>query len=241
MVQLGEIQIQEQIYPDSDYKHLDIVRINITDADCQRILDLLKQNNVPKPVSGSLNRNKIKENESHSKSKHLGFQPKQESNNLDQPLKKPRLEQKIKQETIECISVNRMPNPKLEPKASNQFAKPVEKFKQISSFLIEPPPNEIVQKLPMAFQVIYGRYKPYKKNKEWTFDGFLTIESNGIKLYKCSGAIESQLDRASEKVPKYFAPGTHLIVGQWECEICSQLSIDELKSGAFFAPDAMID
>lgn len=40
-----------------------------------------------------------------------------------------------------------------------------------------------------AFQVIYGKHKPYKKNKEWSFDGFVLIEKNFIMLYGCSGKV----------------------------------------------------
>lgn len=38
-----------------------------------------------------------------------------------------------------------------------------------------------------VFQVVYGKYKPYKKNKEWTFDGFVLIAPNEIQLFNCSG------------------------------------------------------
>ena len=39
-----------------------------------------------------------------------------------------------------------------------------------------------------VFQVVYGRYKPYKKNKEWTYDGFIVIIKNGvIALHDCAG------------------------------------------------------
>nr|XP_027197721.1 uncharacterized protein LOC113792051 [Dermatophagoides pteronyssinus] len=239
MVRLNAIRIREQVYPDPDYEHLDIIKINrMTDADCRRVLDSLKQNDV----SSSINRNKVTENKIRSNSKHLQFkQQNNESNHVTQPLKKPRLDQnKQEKDQIGCAPVNRMLPSKSEPKASDKFAKPVTQFKEISSFLIEPPPacySKAAQDSRLAFQVIYGRYKPYKKNKEWTYDGFLAIKPEGITLYKCSGAIESRLERATEKVPKYFSTGTHLIIGQWECEICDQLLFSEFETGAYFAPD----
>ncbi|KPM05324.1 hypothetical protein QR98_0037850 [Sarcoptes scabiei] len=39
----------------------------------------------------------------------------------------------------------------------------------------------------LVFQVIYGKYKPYKKNKEWNFDGFITLKCGQISLLDCSG------------------------------------------------------
>lgn len=38
-----------------------------------------------------------------------------------------------------------------------------------------------------VFQVVYGRHKPYKKNKEWTYDGFVVITKDNITLHNCSG------------------------------------------------------
>lgn len=38
-----------------------------------------------------------------------------------------------------------------------------------------------------AYQVVYGRYKPYKKNKEWSFDGFLFLSNEYVKLYSTGG------------------------------------------------------
>lgn len=47
--------------------------------------------------------------------------------------------------------------------------------------------NYVPKSEKQAFQVIYGKYKPYKKNKEWSYDGFLIIKPQGILLYNISG------------------------------------------------------
>lgn len=43
------------------------------------------------------------------------------------------------------------------------------------------------QERERAFQVLYGKYKPYKKVKDWTHDGFAKITDNVLALYDMTG------------------------------------------------------
>jgi len=88
-----------------------------------------------------------------------------------------------------------------------------------------------------AFQALYGKHKPYKKHKEWTYDGFILIADNSVTLFDASGKKVGRFDTGKQEFPRKFEEGTQIVISSYECQLSSEINVSDFESGAFFAPD----
>lgn len=147
------------------YAHLSAIKIiPMSNEECQRILDLIDNGPPPKKA-----KNIVKKNTS-TPEVSLGDIGTDDDDDLPAVSRKPNKKvAKIAPSPKETYSANYAGNSNTPP--SIQYPS-------------EPLPSNIQKRV---FQCVYGKYKPYKKNKEWTFDGFMVVTDKTAELYGSSG------------------------------------------------------
>lgn len=94
---------------------------------------------------------------------------------------------KYKQNSIESKMVSPVKSSNNEKQYINLNISPVKlPVKNESSPLKERTNSEPISN-KKVFQVIFGQYKPYRKKKEWSYDGFIMVKPEGTFLYNSSG------------------------------------------------------
>ncbi|KAI2804596.1 DNA repair and recombination protein rad54b [Blomia tropicalis] len=87
-----------------------------------------------------------------------------------------------------------------------------------------------------VFQVVYGKYKPNKKNKNWTYDGFVNITSTHVTLFNEDGTRKGSIERAHNHGINVFPKsGDRIIISGFECELIDEVvDINQFDSGKCF-------
>ena len=181
------------------YAHLGSIKINpnITAEDDQRILDLLKYGVKPPKVEKESDNSveaddddaEIEEEEDvpsdldhipdsqHYKRKHSPPPPSSKRSSQQ--------DQVSSSSSVSSFAKLQPPVPSYSSSSNRSMSPPA--IKEQSSPLEMVPPGDDGDQ-PRVFEVLYGKYKPNKKHKNWTNDGYVKVFKSGqVILYDDKG------------------------------------------------------